>query len=325
MVEVEGRYVVAINLHMMPEYNLASIKGRDIRTYQFSEIVNLVKELEADLKSTQAPFTIVLGGDFNEDAFALKGRSTVPNCNLITHSETIRNFKAMNFDVRSACQHKLIHKATWDPTANDMAGKFSKSGTHEILDYVIMHSSSGQEYDVPNTVYSPRYTRGWWGIFCHATAAGYLKGIYFDRAKSLSDHQLVTANIPLPEATGSSAAAVNAFNASFDGFPVQRASCGQTGTTCLVDSNCCRDTEYAFDNQATQCSHGSCKMCRAEGERCNWWVEGSECCGFDKYPGGMHCEYGRCMRKFSRGRWCNSNSECDSRQCRWGWTGPRCR
>ena len=53
-------------------------------------------------------------------------------------------------------------------------------------------------------------------------------------------------------------------------------------------------------------------------------AQGSECLGYDTYPGGLHCESGTCVRKYRRGQSCLYDHECDSRDCHWTWRGRKC-
>lgn len=59
---------VVVNLHAFPEYDFG-IDAVHLRTYQFSELSTLARKLASALEGIGAAFAIVLGGDFNEDAF----------------------------------------------------------------------------------------------------------------------------------------------------------------------------------------------------------------------------------------------------------------
>ena len=326
LVEVEGRNIVVFNMHMMPEYNVAGIQAEDLRMYQFSEIANLSKEIDNQLSAAGASFSIIIGGDYNEDAYSLNHKSATPACEKITNRDVKTKFNALNFDLVRNCQDGIIGAPTWDPTNNDLAGRFSTSGKHEILDFLIEYGSSDTAKDAKNNVYNISYAPGWSGQFCDNPSQGVLGGTHQGNAKSLSDHNAVVASFDLPYAASTIPDAANVFDAAFDQFAVQKAACGQASTQCVVDANCCRSKEYSFDGNAYQCSHGACVPAKLEGESCTWLREGSECMDYNVYNAGvgLHCESGTCVRKYQAGASCLYDHECDSNSCSWGWTGRSC-
>ncbi len=324
LIEVEGRQVVVFNMHMMPEYNVAGVSAEDLRMYQFSEIVNLAKDIDDDLTASGAAFSIIVGGDYNEDAYHLTHKAPGSACNKITDGNVKTKFNALGFDLEENCKDGVFGQPTWDPTNNDLAGRFSTSGRHEVLDYLIEYGSSGAAEVATNNVHQLSYTPGWSGQFCNDSSQGVLGGVKSGTAHSLSDHNAVVASFDLPPAMSSVVSPTTVFNAAFDQYAVQEAACGQASTQCVVDTNCCRSPEYAFDGNGYQCSGGSCQMCKVQGASCDWWSQGSECCGYNDYPGGLHCEASQCVRKFSKGSSCIYDHECDSHSCSWSWSGRRC-
>ena len=76
---------------------------------------------------------------------------------------------------------------------------------------------------------------------------------------ALTDHSLVWATFELPRATASSATAaqvdaafVDASDAWRTPFGAQRASCGQTGSTCALDRHCC-DAAHSWSGVEQYC------------------------------------------------------------------------
>jgi len=316
--------VVVFNMHMMPEVDLGPMEAESLRMYQFSEIANQAKEIDARLHAADAAYSIIIGGDYNEDAYHLNHRSPEVACERMGDVDVNTKFHALNFDLEHSCRNGLVGAPTWDPTHNDLAGRFSRTGKHEVLDYLIEYANSEQVGGTPNLVHNVRYTPGWSGQFCDDALQGVLGGTARGTAHSLSDHNAVVARFALPPLTGTSVDATGIFQGTFDQFPVQAAACGQADTQCMTDSNCCRSPEYAFDGNGYQCNHGVCERAKLEGERCQWMAQGSECLGYDTYPGGLHCESGTCVRKYRRGQSCLYDHECDSRDCHWTWRGRKC-
>jgi hypothetical protein len=335
LLEVEGRNVVMFNMHMMPE--ISELQSEDIRMYQFSEIVNLAKDIDTKLSATGAAYSIIVGGDYNEDAYSMNHTGAFSDCNKITDTDVKTKFHALNFDLDDSCQKGAIGASTWDPTVNDLAAKFSSSGKHEVLDYLIEYAHSGAFADTLNVVHNLRYTSGWTGQFCNDAFQGEISGTTSGTVRSLSDHNAVVARFALPAMNASTPNVTTVFNTAFDQFAVQTAACGQADAACVVDSNCCRSPEYAFDGHGYQCNMGTCERAKLEGESCSWISQGSECGWYNEYGTGkgLHCDTsfgsssGKCVEKYTAGSSCVFDHECDSGECSvtfsWGIpTGKKC-
>jgi len=238
----------------------------------------------------------------------------------------LAKFASLGFDLPSVCASGVIGTPTWNPTENDLAGRFSSSGTHEILDYLILHSSSEEAATSPsNDVRTLKSDNPWTGTFCSSSTLGTLGDTDVGRANALTDHSVVIAKFSLPN--GDSAlpeAATAVFDAVVAKWSTssgaQEAACGQTGAVCGFDTNCC-EAEHSWTGVEQHCDAFECKACAGLGESCGPQLEGSACCGYNDYTTGkgMHCEWGKCARKFGTGVTCAWDEECQSRRCEWHW------
>jgi hypothetical protein len=292
----ENRWVAVFNLHMMPEYNLFGVSAEDVRAYQFSEVSSLADNLSTEFEAAGLSYSVVFGGDFNEDINGRYSYSDQPRCDLVTSPLVKSKYKSVGIDVAEACQKGKIGQPTWDPTNNDLAKRFSSTGLHEVLDLLIQHSSSTASSEIAqNTVYNLRAKVPWTGTFCDDGSTGVIAGIYTDSATALTDHNAVTAAFQLPAASTDSAAAEAAADVLDDvmsnwKFEVAASSCGQDGVQCAVDENCC-DSENSWNGVGQTCSSSF-----------EWSGISFECTS--KSNSGVRCWY---------------DSECQSNQCNWVW------
>lgn len=341
-----GRVAAVFNLHMTPEYDTALLYTKDIRTFQFGEVSALANNLRGAFREARVPFSIVLGGDFNEDIYNRQSKRTTSNCGLLLNDDSQlvkQKFDSLNLDVTEACQRGIIGTPTWDPTNNDQAKRGSSSGTHQVLDYLIQHSSSSSSVNVTpiNQVTTLKTKRAWQGQFCIDTNLGEAgrNNLYTSNAYALADHNLVTASFLLPIGSGSLVDAYLAFNNVVRKWnndihgEVDRAACGQQDTVCRTDADCCT-AEYSWNGQGQHCdSDFACSPCASLGQGCGAQWEGSECCKYEDYSSGRgaHCEMdswtsvtATCILKFSKGEACLWDEECQSKNCSWTWRGKKC-
>ncbi|CAB9498118.1 expressed unknown protein [Seminavis robusta] len=330
----EGRVAAIFNLHAMPNYDFG-IPGsaETIRTYQFGEVSGLAdKLLESFRGSSNAAFSVILGGDFNEDAYHFQSHDDSANCGLITNDQVFQKFHSVGLGLLGACQTGIIGKPTWDPTNNDLADRFSEDSTHQVLDYLIQHSSSSSSSNPVNVVTTLKTKEPWSGQFCHDTTLGEAKpnNLYRASAYALSDHNLVTATFTLPDSSGASTwAARIAFNnavRSWNSGIVDEAACGQQGTVCWTDDDCC-NSAYSWNGIGQTCNGIYCAPCAELGQSCGAQLEGSDCCGYYDFTSGegLHCQKtddlfsldARCVHKFDRGTYCLWDGECKSNNCNW--------
>ena len=297
----ENRRVAAFNLHMMPEYDVFGVGAEDVRAYQFSEVSALANNLSTEFAAAGVSYSVLFGGDFNEDIYGRNSRSDQPQCELVTSSLANSKFASIGIDVVAACQNGKIGTPTWDPTNNDLAKRFSSSGLTEVLDLLIQHSTStASGNDVAaeiaqNTVYNLRSLVPWTGTFCDDGSAGVIGGTHAGSATALTDHNAVTAVFQLPAASTDAAAAETAASV-VDGvmstwiWKVAASSCGQNGVQCAVDGNCCDST--------------------------NSWTGVGQTCSSSFEWGWPSFE---CIPKSNSGVSCWLDSECQSNQCNWVW------
>ena len=130
----------------------------------------------------QPRYSILFGGDFNEDVFSGAARSSTPDCDLITSADVQAKFASIGMDVASACAAGLIGTPTWDPLTNDLAYEFtSTKEAVEVLDLLIQHSSSapsptpppaaaGDDVLLKNVVSTLKTEEAWAGTFCDVTS-----------------------------------------------------------------------------------------------------------------------------------------------------------
>lgn len=208
--------------------------------------------MEAQLQGAGAEFSVLLAGDFNEDAFRLASTETHGSCALITSDLVVAKFAALGLNVSAACSAGTIGTATWDPTLNDLADRFSSNNFHQVLDYVIEHSTSapagGRVSDHgANVVHTAKTaaSQSWAGTFCSSSMLGETGDTTTGSATALTDHNMVTARFSLPVAPsdGTLPAGVQSgfatVVADWVGGTVGDGACGQLETPCLADSNCC--------------------------------------------------------------------------------------
>jgi len=339
----QSRQVAVFNLHMMPEYTIAGIKAEDVRAYQFSEVSSLADKLSAEFKEAGVSYSVVFGGDFNEDIYGMSSTSDQVQCDLVTSASAKSKFARIGIDLDAACDAGKIGKPTWDPTNNDLARRFSSNPSkHEALDLLVQHSSSTAATEIArNTVHVLRTTdeAAWSGTFCDDSTRGVLGETRSGTATALTDHNAVTAVFPLPLPStsttvgGSATIAVDSVMSSWIG-QVAAASCGQTGVICAIDGNCC-NADYSWTGTEQHCSAFECKDCTPKGSSCQFQMKGSSCCGYDDYSSGSgtHCEFNwgstsTCIPKHAAGAKCWFDGECQSQRCEWEWgwwsSGYRC-
>lgn len=328
-IEVDGRLVVVTNHHMFPSF---SDYHNDLRTYQFGELRSLFKEMASKLSKQGQPFSIVIGGDFNEDAYGKQKTTPGVDCSQINDPLVLAKFATLNLDLVAACQNGMLGKGTWDTSTNDLAKRFSSSDKFEALDYVILHSDSTTASDPPplkQTAGAIRRKTPWKGSFCDNGMMGWVGGSSEGVAHALTDHHVVTASVTLPPRNGeekdliedATAIVQSVLNpeSEVDGFA---GACGQESSFCLLDGDCCGDGHRW--NTATKrlaCVNRKCVSlsCEPVGASCTFEGEGSACCGFTKSD-GAYCAVstGVCTRKHSTGEGCMLHSQCQSGDC--GWT-----
>ena len=347
LLDVGGVATLVVNVHLFPEYDFG-IQAADVRTYQFSELSAYANAATAMLRATGSPFAVVLGGDFNEDAYGLTSTANGRRCERISVGAATK-LASVSLDVHAACASGAIGVPTWSPSTNDLSARFTEGNKHEVLDYIVMHSSSSEAKPpaAPNSVATLKANAKWSGTFCDSSSLGTLGGTRRGEASALTDHNSVTATFRLPDAPADRATALfwttNAFNMMLRPWVTskgaQEASCGQTGALCASDSNCC-EARVSWSGVEQHCDRTSftCAACVPLGGSCGstlLQIEGSPCCGDDDYsPGnGAHCEMTlsgpTCVRKFNRGHTCLYDTECQSRNCKteyWLWwpTGRKC-
>uniref|UniRef100_A0A7S2IEL5 EGF-like domain-containing protein n=1 Tax=Helicotheca tamesis TaxID=374047 RepID=A0A7S2IEL5_9STRA len=327
-----GRAIAVINLHAMPEYDL-QIEAEDVRAYQFGELSGFAGELSNLFHDSNTPFSVILGGDFNEDIYSRNSLSANPGCGSITSDLVEQKFGSVGLHIRDACTSNKIGNPTWDPTRNDLAGRFSESGTHQVLDFLIQHSSSHAGNGPENVVSVLKSKTPWSGQFCE----GYLDVPSSGTASALSDHNVVTATFQLPQGTSTSnmddalATYKNAINSWINGNLVDNAACGQEGSGCGTDSDCC-SKEHSWTSSGQYCNNlYQCEPCRELHGSCGPQIEGSMCCGYNDYKSdrGTHCEIvgnlgAICIRKFVDGTSCLWDEECRSKRCIWKGLSRQC-
>lgn len=290
----ENRRAAVFNLHMMPEFDFFGISAEDVRAYQFTEVSTLADNLSAELAAAGVSYSVLFGGDFNEDIYGRGSSVAQPQCALVTSSLAKSKFASLGIDVAAACNAGKIGVPTWDPSNNDLAARFSSTSTHQTLDLLIQHSSSatagnGAVAEIAlNTVYTLRAKAAWAGTFCDDAIKGVVGNTRPGTAKALTDHNAVAAVFQLPAASTDSAAA-EAAAIVVDGVmrkwagQVAAATCGQAGVQCAVDGNCC-DNDNSWTGVGQTCSPSfECTPKSISGARC--WL----------------------------------NSECQSNQCTWIW------
>uniref|UniRef100_A0A7S4RC95 EGF-like domain-containing protein n=2 Tax=Ditylum brightwellii TaxID=49249 RepID=A0A7S4RC95_9STRA len=327
LLDVAGRAITVINLHAMAEFDFGlEDSAEDVRTYQFGELSGLAKTVSDSFHGDKIPFSVVLGGDFNEDAYSRESQAPDPNCGLISSTLVERKFSSVGLDIHDACGSNVIGEATWDTTKNDLADRFSDGSAHQVLDYLIQYSSSHSGESPKNIVGVLKSKVAWNGKFCEDTFSGHT---FTDTAYALSDHNTVTATFQLPqgEANSNVNAALAAFNNAIDSWTngklADNAACGQEDSLCFDDSDCCsKDYSWTFEGQ--HCDGIYCKPCNELGGPCGTQIKGSECCGYYDYSSGLgaHCELffsggPKCIQKFDSGASCLFNEECQSLRCNW--------
>ena len=344
LLDVNGVATLVIDVHLFPEFDLG-IDAAEVRTYQFSELSSFAKAAEATMRDAGVPFAVVLGGDFNEDMYGRANQQpTGIQCTAITNVAA-KNLASVNLDLHAACATGAVGTPTWDPTENDLTAIFSSSGKHQALDYLVLHSSSSQVAPpaAPNSVATLKADVKWSGTFCDSAVLGTLGNTFSSSVHALTDHQRVTATFALPASPADRAVATSAAKTAFASMvaawttEVQPAACGQSGSLCAFDSNCCTE-RYSWTNKEQHCDdqaslRRTCAACEPLGTSCSWGFEGSACCGYNDYsktsgtPNGAHCELtsifnpssGRCIRKYTMGSGCLHDEECQSRACSWTW------
>jgi len=327
-----GRSVVVFNLHAMPEYDLGIDNSAEgVRAYQFGELSGLAGKLSENFSNAGIPYSVLLGGDFNEDAYGKNSQRSEAACDLITSSLVQQKFESIGLDIKAACEENAIGVPTWDPWSNDLADRFSDDSTHEVLDYLIQHSSSHASLMANNAVSVFKTKDVWTGEFCDNTSLGGLIPGNLDEgeAHALTDHNIVTATFKLPNRAiiGGNNDAVSLFDDTifaWDNGLVDETACGQEASVCWTDDDCC-DAEYSWTGQGQHCNGIYCKPCSATDGPCELQLEGSSCCGYDDYTSGQgtYCETnlslkGMCILKFAQGGGCTFDEECQSHCCS-GW------
>jgi len=266
LLDVNGTAVVAINLHAFPEYD-AGITADDVRTYQFSELAGFANSVEAALRLTGAAFSVVLGGDFNEDAYHRQHTNASVDCSLINFPLVIDKFASMGLDIVAACLSGAIGQPTWDQTNNELAGAFTGHDIHQVLDYLFVQSSSEaariHAASAKNEVRTLRTAVPWNGTFCESDVLGTIGRTYTDSFHALTDHNAVVASFDLPPATTTDASlAAAAFAEAVlewrTNAGAQQAACGQEGTQCAIDANCC-DGEHSYYGRELSCKRRECQ------------------------------------------------------------------
>jgi len=343
LLDVNGVATLVIDVHLFPEFKFG-IDAAEVRTYQFSELSAFAKAAEAALREAGVPFAVVLGGDFNEDMYGLTSKQSTGNqCTSVADRST-NKLASVNLDLHAACAAGAIGAPTWDPTKNDLTAIFSSSGIHEALDYLILHSSSApaSAAPAPNNVATLKTDAAWAGTFCESAMQGTLGGTFKRSVNALTDHERITATFALPASPADKEAATStakvAFASMVDSWTteVQAAACGQSGSQCAFDSNCCNE-QYSWTSVEQRCDGITCAACQPLNASCAWGVEGTVCCGYEDYtetngtPNGAHCELeskfnpssGRCIHKYAKGRYCLHDEECQSRDCSFSWKGWR--
>lgn len=335
MLDVGGVSVLGINLHAFPQFDFG-VDPEDVRAFQFTEVGALADKLAAAMRGAGASFATVLGGDFNEDAYALGHEAAAADCGKVADAQVIAKLAAVGLDLPAACAAGAVGAPSWDPTHNDLAARFSHGAAHEVLDYVIRHSASdpsGSPAVAPprNVVRPLKKTEAWAGSFCESATLGTLGTTYPGTAHALTDHNVVTASVPLPRPAPASGAAATAFRDVIGAWVglsgADAASCGQAGdgwgTVCASDAGCC-GADYAWAGSENHCSLArECSHCSILGEGCN--TGASSCCGQSDYSSGtgQQCELGLggfvCIPKLDQGERCVFDDECHSRGCDWSW------
>lgn len=326
--------VVVFDLHTM--HGVDSLR-EDIRKYQFGELSGVTRTLKESFMEADIPYSILLGGDFNEDSYTYQNEGANSACDKITSNITRVMFSNLNFDIKGACDAGKIGIPTWNPTDNGLTARFSDKNYHKLIDYLFQYSSSiTTEGDIAiNTVSQFKKIEGWEGQFCYNSFLGGAPGnIYTDTEYALTDHAVVTADFNLPPASGAPLdikdKAINAFTSAimvFNNDVVNNASCGQEGTLCWEDVDCCKSPN-SWSSMQQHCDNLSCEPCSKIGESCGFQIEGSECCGIDEYNNhlGAHCDFdfsefaGTCIPKYESGESCLFDNECISGTCSWNWS-----
>ncbi|EOD26953.1 hypothetical protein EMIHUDRAFT_468925 [Emiliania huxleyi CCMP1516] len=254
-----------------PLFDLADKQGfvtaEDIRTYQMSEIAAFKDSVAAALGGAGLAYSVVMGGDFNEDAYAAAASAT-PDCSLITDQLTVQKMGAVGLDLPAACATGAIGPYTWDTSTNDLAAIFSDGDSYEasLLDYLVYSSSSDGALTgaaTPNEVSTLRAADAWAGVFCESDIFGTLAPSAPGTAHALTDHNIVTATFALPVTGGGggAAAATAAFEASVAAWRepsgAQEAACGQQGAVCFYDTNCC-EAAFSWTGVEQHCVYYEC-------------------------------------------------------------------
>jgi hypothetical protein len=325
LLDVDGTAALVVNVHLFPEYDFG-IDAHEIRTYQFSELSAFANAADLALRFT-GPYAIILAGDFNEDAYGLSSASTGPRCDLISEDAATK-LGALSLDVRAACASGAVGQPTWSPSTNDLAEKFSEGSKHEVLDYIVLHSSS--PFSPPpaaaNVVATLKIDATWSGSFCESSILGTLGATYDATAKALTDHNTVTAAVEVPDGADKIAEAAAAFDDMLLSWRssqgAQEAACGQRGSICGVDTNCC-EAPFSWTGVEQHCDSFQCEACVPLGGTCGAQWEGSGCCNYDQYPNGAHCEMRwngpACIPKYDNGHSCWWDQECNSKNCEMTW------
>jgi hypothetical protein len=253
-----NRRAAVFNLHMMPEYNFFGVPAEDVRAYQFSEVTAFADKLGAALAASGVAYSVLFGGDFNEDIYSRSSTSAAAQCAKIGDETVKAKFAQVGIDLAAACAASAIGVPTWDPTNNDLAKRFSKgSDKHQVLDLLVQHSTSASESApaAANHVHVLRTVKAWSGQFCDDATLGVLGSVKSGTATALTDHNAVTASFTLPSASSASAAgaaaAVDTVVSAWSG-QVAHAACGQAGISCVVDSNCC-NADYSWTGVKQHC------------------------------------------------------------------------
>jgi hypothetical protein len=275
--------VIVINLHMIPGLSGTGVPtwfSPDIRTYQFSELAGLTKKMDAQFQSWGVGgYSIIVGGDFNEDMYGLTNKQSTPDCSKITQHARTR-FEQLGLDLtRDCCE---VGFPTWDASVNDLAENRGGPGKYEVLDYIIQtHSSTGHKGAGDQVSGVLAKATKWQGEFCNGPTG--LPPASPAEAKALSDHNWVRATFK-QAAAGDLDKAKSAFNSVKADWGAQgstKAACGQKDIHCWEQSDCCHTAQCSWNGEPQRCDANlHCANCKDTGSPCNykWWTRDTECC-----------------------------------------------
>jgi hypothetical protein len=256
--------ILVFNSHFAPELpefgETFQTFAQHIRSYQVSELKNEALWFVKMFGDQGLPYTVIFGGDSNEDALGYSNKDQPEfKCSLLSSTPRVgKFFEAIGLpDLNGQCQKGVVSDYTWHWRENDIVSRSRQA--YELLDFVTVLSKSGSPVvtsQSPMTCHHFKKATPFQAKFCQDMVTGG-EPLIEGELQSLSDHDPVTTTITIPDASSTSTISDSAlktlFRDTINKFNAQEAACGQETVACFMNSMCCRNPEFSFDAKPKSC------------------------------------------------------------------------